>query len=167
MNNKSNFWGFLFVIVGILLFFSRLLDIQLFGMDKLWPMFVLVPGLCFIVSFFTTRTRPGLLVPGGILTTIGFLFFFETLTNWHFAEYTWPIYPFSVAVGLALLYVYGGRRRGLLIPIGILSLIPIISFTCMIFGNIFRWVNSSLVMPAIFILIGIALIFGKGQKNAQ
>ena len=165
MSNKNNFWGFFLIIIGILLFISRLLNIQLFNMDRLWPIFVLIPGLCFNFAYFSTRRSPGLLVPGGILTTIGLLFFFETLTNWHFAEYTWPIYPLAVAIGLFELYVFGERGRGLLIPIGILTSVSIVSFACMIFGNIFRIINTSLVLPAVFVLIGIFLIFGKGQKN--
>lgn len=167
MNNKNYFWGFFFIIIGILLFISRLFNIQLFHTEKLWPIFVLIPGLCFNILYFSTRKYPGVLVPGGILTTIGLLFFFETLTNWHFAEYTWPIYPLSVAIGLLQLYIFGTRKRELLIPIGILSLVAAIAFACMIYGNIFRWINSSLVVPAILVLIGVALIFGKEHKTIE
>ena len=161
MNNKNYFWGFFLIITGILLFISRLFHIQLFNMDRLWPIFVLIPGLCFNLAYFSTRKGPGVLVPGGILTTIGLLFFFETMTNWHFSEYTWPIYPLAVAVGLFQLYIFGGRKSGLLIPIGILTLVSTMSFATMIFGNI----NNSLVVPAVLVLIGIFLIFGKGNKN--
>lgn len=165
MNNKNYFWGLFFIIIGILLFLARLLNIQLFHTEELWPIFVLIPGLCFNLAYFSTRKSPGLLVPGGILTTIGLLFFFETMTNWKFAEYTWPIYPLAVSVGLFQLYIFGERKRELLIPIGILSLVSIISFACMIYGNVFRWINTSLLVPAILVLIGIVLIFGKGRKN--
>jgi hypothetical protein len=161
MNNKNNFWGFFLIIIGIMLFISRLLNIQLFHMERLWPIFVLGPGLCFNLVYFTTRRSPGLLIPGGILTTIGLLFFFETMTNWYFAEYTWPIYPLAVAIGLFQFYIFGDRKRGLLIPIGILTLVSTMSFATMILGSI----NTSLVVPAILVLIGIYLIFGKGNKN--
>lgn len=167
MNNKNYFWGFFFIIIGILLFIARLFNIQLFHTEKLWPIFVLIPGLCFNLLYFSTRKSPGVLVPGGILITLGLLFFFETLTNWHFAEYTWPIYPLSVAIGLLQLYIFGTRKRELLIPIGILSLVAAIAFACMIYGNIFRWINSSLVVPAILVLIGVALIFGKEHKTIE
>lgn len=161
MNNKNYFWGFFLIITGILLFISKLFGIQLFHMDRLWPVFVLIPGLCFNLAYFSTRRAPGLLVPGGILTTIGLLFFFETMTNWHFAEYTWPIYPLAVAIGLFQLYIFGDRKRGLLIPIGILTIVSTMSFASMILGSI----NNSLVVPAVLVLIGIFLIFGNGNKN--
>ncbi|HEX9025572.1 MAG TPA: hypothetical protein VF839_03820 [Clostridium sp.] len=165
MNNKNYFWGFFFIIIGILLFISKIFNMQLFHMDRLWPIFVLMPGLCFNLAYFSTRKVAALLVPGGILTTIGLLFFFETITNWHFSEYTWPIYPLAVAVGLFQLYIFGDRRRELLIPVGILTLVSTTSFACMIYGNVFRWINTSLVLPAVLVLIGIVLIFGKGNKN--
>jgi len=163
MKNKNNFWGFFLIIVGILLFISKLFSIQLFNMGRLWPIFVLIPGLCFNFAYFSTRKGPGVLVPGGILTTIGLLFFFETMTNWHFAGYTWPIYPLAVAVGLFQLYIFGGRKRELLIPVGILTLVSATSFVSMIFGNI----NTSLVVPAILVLLGVYLVFGKGHGNVE
>ena len=163
MNNKNNFWGFFLIIIGILLFISKLFDIQLFNMGRLWPIFVLIPGLCFNFAYFSTRKGPGVLVPGGILTTIGLLFFFETMTNWHFAEYTWPVYPLAVAVGLFQLYIFGGRKRELLIPVGILTLVSATSFASMIFGSI----NTSLVVPAILVLVGVYLIFGKGNGKVE
>ena len=163
MKNKNNFWGFFLIIIGILLFVSKLFNIQLFNMGRLWPIFVLIPGLCFNFAYFSTRKGPGVLVPGGILTTIGLLFFFETMTNWHFAEYTWPIYPLAVAVGLFQLYIFGGRKRELLIPVGILTLVSATSFASMIFGSI----NTSLVVPAILVLVGVYLIFGKGNGKVE
>ena len=163
MKNKNNFWGFFLIIIGILLFISKLFDIQLFNMGRLWPIFVLIPGLCFNFAYFSTRKGPGVLVPGGILTTIGLLFFFETMTNWHFAEYTWPVYPLAVAVGLFQLYIFGGRKRELLIPVGILTLVSATSFASMIFGSI----NTSLVVPAILVLLGVYLIFGKGNGKVE
>jgi len=145
MNNKNYFWGFFLIIIGILLLRARFFGIQLFHMERLWPVFVLVPGLCFNRAYFSTRKAPGLLVPGGIVTTIGLLFFFETMTNWHFSQYTWPIYPLAVAVGLFQLYIFGEQKRRLLVPVGILILVSAISFICMIFGNIFRIINTSLL----------------------
>lgn len=167
MEDRNYFWGFFLIMVGTLLFISKMFHIQLFSMGRLWPVFVLIPGLCFELAYFSTRRSAGLLVPGGILTTIGLLFFFESITNWHFAGYTWPVYPFAVAVGLFQLYIFGGRKRGLLVPIGILTLVSVTSLTSMIFGSIFRFINSSLVMPALLVLIGVYLIAGKKHKNIQ
>lgn len=167
MGNKNNFWGFFFVVIGVLLLISKVFNIQLFGMNRLWPLLVIILGLCFNLMYFSGKAGPGILVPGGILTTIGILFLFETMTNWHFSGYTWPIYPFSVAIGLSELYIFGGRKRELRIPIAVLCIISIISFSNMLFGNVFRWINKSFLAPIIIIIIGLVFIFGKGNKNTK
>lgn len=60
-------------------------------------------------------------MPGGILTTYGFLFLTNSIFGWHLMEKLWPIFPIGVAIGLFQLYIFGKREKELLIPIGILS----------------------------------------------
>jgi hypothetical protein len=165
MKRGGSFWGILLIILGILSLSNRIFGFNLFSMNYLWPLFVLIPGLIFEFSFFTTRRSPGILVPGGILSTIGFLFLFETLTNLNFSEYTWPIYPLSVAIGLFQLYLFDRRQPGLLIPVFILAGISIISFLSMVFGNILTWLNYSLLIPVALILIGVYILFKNSSRQ--
>ena len=111
--------GFLFIIFGVVLGISLLTDLKF----EFWPLFVLIPGLVFEISFFSSskKSDTGVLVPGGILTVIGLLFFFETITDWEYTAHTWPVYLLAVAVGLFQLYIFGKREKGLLVPIGILT----------------------------------------------
>lgn len=67
-------------------------------MENLCPLFILIPGLYFALTYFRLKRDSGILVSGGILTTIGLLFLFETLTNLQFKTYTWPFYPLAVSV---------------------------------------------------------------------
>lgn len=150
--------GLILIIVGVLLLFKPLFNINIFDMEHLWPIFVLVPGLVFEGSFFLSKRNPGLLVPGGILTTIGGLFFFETFTDWNFSEYTWPVYILAVAIGLYQLYLFDSKSKALLIPVGILTTVALVSFTLIVFGNIFVWLNSSIVWAALFILFGVFIL---------
>jgi hypothetical protein len=136
-------------------------------MEYFWPIFVLIPGLVFEASFFMSGRNSGLLVPGGILTTIGTLFFFETFTNWMFAEYTWPVYILAVAIGLAQLYLFGTREKGLLIPVFILTLIAVVSFAMMVFGGILTWLNYSTILPVVLILVGLYILVGKNFSAKQ
>ena len=85
MKGNTFFWGLLCLIIGLALLCNAIFRIDFFSMGILWPLFVLVPGLCFEATYFTTRNAPGLLVPGGILTVIGLLFFFEIATGWSLA----------------------------------------------------------------------------------
>ncbi|NLI91467.1 MAG: hypothetical protein GX434_04460 [Peptococcaceae bacterium] len=165
MNKSGMFWGSILIIAGAFLLVNNIAGWNIFGMERLWPIFVLIPGLAFEFGYFSSKRNPGILVPGGILTTLGLLFFFETFTNWHFAAYTWPVYPLAVAVGLFQLYLFSGRSRGLLVPVFILTAVSGIAFTAMFIDIIEQWVNLSLVFPILLILVGLFVIFGSSKKS--
>lgn len=164
MRGRNYFWGIILIFIGLGAILINIFNIGFITISQLWPIFVLIPGLTFEASYFSTRKGPGLLVPGGILTTIGILFFFETFTNWNFAEYTWPIYPFAVAIGLYQLYLFGARERGLLVPVFILTTITVMAFTIMFFGNVFYWLSTSLIIPIILIAIGVYMLTKNFRK---
>lgn len=167
MDKRNIYLGTALILVGALLFSNQFFNYNFFSMEFFWPVFVLIPGLVFEASFFVSGRNAGLLVPGGILTTIGLLFFFETFTNWRFAEYTWPVYILAVAIGLAQLYLFGIRQRGLLVPIFILTLVAVVSFAMLVFGGIFSWLNYSMVLPVVLILIGLYILVGKNFSAKQ
>lgn len=163
---KRNFTlGVILILIGILSILNKVFDLDIISMSTFWPLFVLIPGLIFEFSFFTSGKNPGLLVPGGILTTIGFLFFFETFTDWNFSGSTWPIYPLAVAIGLFQLYIFGKRERGLLIPVFILTAVSVISFASILLNGLFWWLDSSLILPVVFIIIGVSILFKGVKKN--
>ncbi len=164
MNKKNSLTGIILILIGVLLILKRVFYIDLLSLRDLWPLFILIPGLMFEWRFFKTRTDPGMLVPGGILTTIGILFLFENFTNWNFSNYTWPIYTLSVAIGLFQLYLFGNREKGLLIPVFVLTLISIISILNMLFNQIFYWLNYRLIFPIILITLGLSILFKEYKK---
>jgi hypothetical protein len=155
MKSKNYLWGILLIVTGVILLIDRTLNVGIFQAVNLWPIFVLAPGLIFEFSYFASGRSPGLLVPGGILTTIGLLFFFETYTGWSFSQYTWPIYPLSVSVGLFQLYLFGGRQSGLLIPVFILSAISVMSFVSIV-STVF---DFTLIFAVFAILTGIYILY--------
>lgn len=101
------------------------------------------------------------MVPGGVLTTLGATFLFQTYTNWHFAGYSWPCYVLAPAVGLFQLYLFGDRNRGLLIPVGVLTTIA----ACGFLGNIFKFINSSIIWPVVLVVVGLILLTSKNNKQ--
>ena len=165
MRGKNYFWGIILILIGVGAILNNIFNIRFFTIGELWPIFVLIPGLSFEAGYFSRGKEPGLLVPGGILTTIGVLFFFETFTNWHFSEYTWPVYLLAVAIGLFQLYLFGGRKRGLLVPVFILTTIAVIAFATMLFGSVFYWINTSLIVPIVFISIGVYILLENFSKQ--
>ena len=167
MERRGSTVGIILIIAGILMLLDKVFNLYFLSMSNFWPIFVLIPGLSFEAGYFETKKNPGLLVPGGILTTIGILFFFETFTDWQFSAYTWPIYPLSVAIGLFQLYLFGYRQKELLIPVFILGGISLISFAIMFMKSAFGWIDGSVIIPALFILIGIVVLINgfKRGKN--
>lgn len=160
-----NVLAVLLIMVGGLGVAKQVFHIQLWDAYEFWPIFVLVPGLVFEVSAFISKRGSGLLVPAGILITLGCLFYFETSTNWIYSGYTWPVYILAPAVGLFQLFLFGDHNKGLLIPVGVLTAVAGISFYTLTVGNFFEFIERSLVWPIALIIVGIIILFSKSSKN--
>jgi len=167
VNNNKVFWGVLCILFGILFLANYIFDINLFQMHNLWPLFILIPGLCFESIFYTTKKVPALLIPGGILSVIGMLFFFEIVTNWELSAYTWPIYIVSVVVGLFQFYLFIGKPKGLLVLISILSIVAGTSLFIIILASLIYFIQQSIIIPIVLILIGIFILFSSTKKKVK
>ncbi|HEX2925597.1 MAG TPA: hypothetical protein VHP38_04985 [Ruminiclostridium sp.] len=171
MKKNYSLIGSILVAVGaVLLVLKMLLGINIISLDTedFWVFIVLLVGLTFEFSYFLTGSKPGLLIPGGIITTIGLLFMFEVTTNWSFSEYTWPVYIFSVAVGLFQMYLFSKREKGLLISSLILTGISAFFFVCMFLHTISTFVKPGFFIPVSLIAAGIAIfISGKKARGSQ
>jgi len=151
-------------IVGLsLLFIGVLIILANFGVieivwENLWPLFLLIPGIVFELSYFIYRKDAGLLVPGGILITYGLLFLVNVIYGWRLMEYLWPIFPLGVAIGLFQLYLFGVREKGLLIPVGILGAISLFFLI-----NNLLFVDFRVLAGIVLVVIGIWIIFRKAK----
>ena len=56
-------------------------------MENLWPLFILAPAAGFVAMYFGGIREKGLLIPAGILFTIGLLFLFVSMDLGKF----WPV----------------------------------------------------------------------------
>ncbi len=167
MGKHNYIWGLLMIIAGGLLLSEHFFGITIFSPMLFLPILVLGIGLSFEAGYFLNRKAPGLLVPGGILTTIGLLFFFEVTTNWQFASRTWPIYILSVVVGLFQLYLFSGRPKALLIPIFI-HLAVTVSFLSMYMLSVFNsFLNIKMVLSVLLIGFGLFIVTKKGAEHRQ
>lgn len=167
MNRSGMFWGLILIVAGGLLLANNLGQWYLFRMERLWPLFLLIPGLAFEVGYFSQKRNSGLLVPGGILTILGLLFFFEIFTGWQFSAFTWPVYPLAVAAGLFQKYLFSGRPHGLLIPTFILTAVSCVAFASMFLNSIRQWVNIDLVLPVLLVLSGLIILLNSRQKSKE
>ncbi|MDV3427606.1 MAG: hypothetical protein LIR50_11395 [Bacillota bacterium] len=158
-------WGFLFIILGVIFLINSIFGHEFISASDLWPFIVLALGLSFEISYFNNRKDPGVLVPGGILTVLGFLFIFETFTNWNFSGYTYPIYTLSVAIGLFQLYLFGEKKGGLLIPVFILTAVSVFQYLSIFYKDIYRYCNSKIIFAVILIFIGCSILYNNIKKQ--
>ena len=157
---KNNIlWGFFLLFAGGLLILANFGIIEI-AWDNIWPLFVLIVGIFFEASYFIYRKEAGLLVPGGILITYGLLFSVSAIYGWHLMGDLWPIYPLGVAIGLFQLYLFGGRDKGLLVPVGILGAVSLFFLI-----NNFLFVDFRLLVGIILVVIGIGIILKKTKKT--
>ena len=159
MKKINYIFGFLLLFIGVLLILSNFGVIEIVW-ENLWPLFLLIPGILFELSYFISRKDAGLLVPGGILITYGLLFCVNVSCGWHLMENLWPIFPLGVAIGLFQLYLFGGREKGLLIPVGILGAISLFFLINNLFFIDFRFLAGILL-----VIIGIWIIFKKIKSD--
>jgi hypothetical protein len=141
--------GIALIIFGILFFFDSLYKVS-YNIGDFWPIFIMLIGVSFLVSFWHKRSNSGVLMPGTILTVYGLMFFISTLSGWHNMAQLWPGFLLGPGLGFALMYYFGSREKGLLIPAFILILLALIFWSSVTF--LFKF------WPVILILFGIYLI---------
>ncbi|MBU3196196.1 LiaI-LiaF-like domain-containing protein [Clostridium algidicarnis] len=164
MKKGNIIFGIILILLGLSALINRIFFIDILSFRNLWPLFLLVPGILFEVKYFETRKDPGMLVPGGILTTLGTLFLIENISSFHLKKYIWPLYPLSVAIGLFQLYWFGNREKGLLIPIFILTIVSVMSILNQVFNKFFYWMDYKLLFPIILIGIGLYVLFNEMKR---
>ncbi|MEA2022395.1 MAG: DUF5668 domain-containing protein [Candidatus Caldatribacteriota bacterium] len=159
MKKVNYLFGLFLLFIGVLLILANFGVIEI-AWDNLWPVFLLIPGIFFELSYFISRKDAGLLVPGGIFITYGLLFSVNVIYGWHLMENLWPIFPLGVAIGLFQLYLFGGREKGLLIPVGILGVVSLFFLV-----NNLLFVDFRLIAGILLVVIGTWIIFKKAKPN--
>jgi hypothetical protein len=171
MNKKSNIViGGIFVLLGGMFllknlnvpgFYFNIFDLR-FLIVNLWPsLFLILPAVIMHQNFFSRRTdNAGILVPGGILLVVGVTL--QLITTFHIERFVWPGFILAVAVGLYELYLFGGREKGILIPVVILGGISGMFFLSSLrlfipFGH--------LLLPLLLILLGVVILFKRPSRR--
>ena len=138
------------VILGIL-FLSENFGYLSFDFQNVWPVFVLLAGVGFWIGFYQDRKNYGLLMPGSILIIYGILFLYSSVEGWYLMSYWWPIFILGPGIGFFMMYIFGEKEKGMLIPASILTGISVLFLIG--YSGIWRY------WPVIMIVVGLVLIF--------
>ncbi|MBN2411038.1 hypothetical protein JXQ31_05045 [candidate division KSB1 bacterium] len=103
--NKSNaFWGTTLGLLGVFFFLHNYEIIPYLWIGETWPVYLIAIGLGFIVLYFFKPKDWGVLIPGGILTFLGLIFFLQTMDmSWYtirFLKNFWPLILILIGLGL-------------------------------------------------------------------
>ena len=160
--------GVTLVIAGIALTAAQLLGLRVVGLG--WPLLVIVPGVLFLLAAFSVPRGRGisyLAVPGMMILATGVVFQAQTVTgDWQSWSYAWALIA-PTALGLGLL-IAGARERSRVVRVvgasllgaGALLFVLAEWFFVRILGvggQGLGWAFG-LVMPAVFVLLGIFVI---------
>lgn len=154
MKKRNSLFGIFLIFIGSVLLADQIYNINFLSFSNFWPLFILVPGILLEVSFFILKKEPSILVLGGLLTTTGLLFIFETSTNWQYSTETWPIYTFGLAIGLFQYYLFSKKNKTLLLFTFLLAFTSVFSFAVNFLGNTYTWLTYGLILPCLIIVIG-------------
>jgi hypothetical protein len=98
------FWGSVFLMLGIFFMLRNYDIIDYFFMDEVWPIFLIILGIAFLVKFLVDPKDFGALIPAGILLFIGIINLLRALHYWEAYDYVkqyWPL--LIVIVGLNII----------------------------------------------------------------
>jgi hypothetical protein len=149
MKTSDMIIGIGLVILGAL-FLSENIGYIEFDFQDIWPVFVLLAGIGFGIGYFQDKKNYGLLMPASILTIYGLLFFYCSIEGWYIMSTLWPVFILGPGIGFFMMYLLGGREKGLLVPASILTVLGIL----FIIGHSDFW----RYWPLVLIIIGIILI---------
>lgn len=124
---KGNFLGgIIFLLLGAFLIISNFFNIE-FSWNYIWPIFILLPGLNFELDYYFKRKNAGVLVPGGLLTTIGILFYLCAFFGYNILDFLWPTFILAPAIGIFQLFL-ATKKRSLIVPVFILGGLSLIFY---------------------------------------
>jgi hypothetical protein len=160
-DRRAVWTGGLLIVIGALLLAANLnlLEIE---WKNLWPLFFFVGAAVNLSIFLTDRRNFGVLMPATILTIYGALFQYCALTSWHDMSELWPTFILGPGVGLLMMYLFGKRDRGLLIPASILIGISAIFFLAFGPRPLRRYGEY---WPVLLILAGLLLLLRRPKQQ--
>ncbi|MCK4776730.1 MAG: hypothetical protein KAS39_00030, partial [Actinomycetia bacterium] len=146
--------GFVLITLGVLFLFHNLYPISL-NLKKLWPVFMILPGLGFFLFFSRkSSSSKGVVMPGTVMTLLGIFFMYINYSSegWVLLKKTWPVFILIPGLGLLVLSIVSdGKDKSTIIPATILISISLVFFKFFLF-------TSNILFAVILIATGIVIV---------
>jgi hypothetical protein len=112
-NRQTSYFiaGIILMGLGGLFLFAQLLGGTFWS--YFWPYLIIIAGLTFLAGMvYAGRGAGGLAIPGTIITTLGFILFFQNLLGWWQSwAYAWTVLIIATGAGLYLMGVWNYSER--------------------------------------------------------
>lgn len=161
MKNSHSALGVLLLVIGSVMLLNNT-NIFTFNMELLWPLFMIIPGVVYHLSYFNGKSKhnPTVLVPGAILLIYGVYFLFSIITHWKFSGVLWPIFPMAVGIGFYEMYYFGGKRKGHMTTAIILVGFSFFALLMELFN-----LNFNYLFPIVLIVTGLVIVYQSSVKT--
>jgi hypothetical protein len=161
---KSIIGGLILIIAGVCIVLAQIPAFAgVLDLGRQWPLFIIGLGGLFLIGALVDS--PELAVPGSIITGLGLIFYYQTLSgNWASWAYMWALIPGFVGIGL-LLNSSLDKTRSELRSDGI-RLIFVSAGLFLVFAIFFNvtW-NLARFWPVLLIGVGLWLLIKNRQAN--
>ena len=157
MSNKQYTIGLAILAAGIIILLGKLGVFAFIG-NIFWPLLILVPGVLLHMLYFGRMLgNAAVLIPAGVLTVYGLLFFICNLGGWKLLVWLWPAFLAGPAIGLYEYSMFGPNRDRTvrLIAIGLIVLSALL-FLIGLFRSAFIY-----LLAAALILAGAWIAWGR------
>jgi hypothetical protein len=169
------------ILIGLFFLLNNagLLDDLDLNAEKLWPGFVLLGGLAFLLQFFMGGDRdPGLIFVGTAATLLGLYFFlftfnvelpfeFENLSgpiDWDDSGALWPAYPLIGGIAFVVMSLFSRKRDEF--GLGIVAMIVgVVAFFYTLGGEELK--DLVQFWPVLVILWGVGLLLQRLFRGGQ
>lgn len=160
MKNRSTYYiGIILVIVGSAAFYNSVFLNGYFGIQNMWPMFILLPGLFLEMDYFSRKSNSdaGILIPAGILIGMGIWMLFREFLPL-MDGLTVPVFIAVVGASLLQYFIAKPRDRGILVVSLALILIGVLLGISRYTGEIPIWLTTSSITSLAVIMLGLYLL---------
>ena len=140
--------GSVLTLFGVFFLVARF---NLFAVDKIWPLILLILGIGFLMAFRIDTRNYGFLMPAAILIVSSLPLFYCAFTSWEKMIGLWPLFLVAPAIGFFLMFAYKPEEQNLLLPAWVLLSVGLL-FLLLINFLAQYW-------PLVLLVLGLLLIF--------